>query len=87
MNTTTITPPHTFTQKPPAKDFCGVLDAPLLKLGSQAWTVGDACEGVLIMGATGSGKTSGSGAHLAHAYLRAGFGGMVLCAKPDERQR
>jgi hypothetical protein len=87
MNTTTITPPHTFTQKPPAKDFCGVLDAPLLKLGSQSWTVDDACMGVLIMGATGSGKTSGSGAHLAHAYLRAGFGGLVLCAKPDERQR
>ena len=87
MTHTTITPPQTFTQSPPAKDFCGVLDAPLLRFGSQTWTIGDACEGVLIMGATGSGKTSGSGAYLAHSYLRAGFGGLVLCAKPDERAR
>ena len=39
------------------------------------------------MGATGSGKTSGPGAALAHAYLAHGFGGLVLCAKPDERDR
>lgn len=32
-------------------------------------------------GSIGSGKTSGSGQALALAYLRAGFGGLVLCAK------
>lgn len=37
-----------------------------------------------IFGGIGSGKTSGSGASLARAYLRAGFGGLVLCAKKDE---
>jgi type IV secretory pathway TraG/TraD family ATPase VirD4 len=33
----------------------------------------------------GSGKTSGSGAAIARACLSAGFGGLVLTAKPDER--
>lgn len=50
-----------------------------------AWTLRDAVEGTLILGATGSGKTSGSGATIAHAYLSAGFGGLVLTAKSDER--
>ena len=49
------------------------------------FTLRDACEGVQIFGATGSGKTSGSGAALARAYLAAGFGGLVLCCKADER--
>ena len=39
---------------------------------------------MVIFGATGSGKTSGSGQTFARAYLAAGFGGLVLCAKPDE---
>ena len=69
------------------KDFCGSLANTLLRFGSVNWTLGQAAEGVLITGATGSGKTSGSGKHLAHAYLKAGMGGLVLCAKPDERQR
>lgn len=47
----------------------------------------DALEGVVIMGGTGSGKSSGSGEALAMAYLRAGWGGMVMCAKPDEAAR
>jgi hypothetical protein len=47
----------------------------------------DAYEGVVIMGGTGSGKSSGSGEALAMAYLRAGWGGMVMCAKPDEAER
>lgn len=63
------------------------LDAPLVYL-SQAdpWTIRDACAGTAIFGATGSGKTSGSGQAIAKAFLRAGFGGLVLCAKPDERE-
>lgn len=56
----------------------------LFGAGNDAWRIKDACEGVVIFGATGSGKTSGSGQTLAREYLRAGFGGLVLCAKPDE---
>lgn len=51
--------------------------------GTEPFTLADACEGVQIFGGIGSGKTSGSGAALARAYLRAGFGGLVLCAKKD----
>jgi len=54
--------------------------------GADAWTIRDACEGCQIFGVTGSGKTSGSGAALARAFLRAGFGGLALTAKPDERE-
>lgn len=61
------------------------LDAPLYHFnGEHAFTTRQACEGVQILGGIGSGKTSGSGAALARAYLRAGFGGLVLCAKKDE---
>lgn len=51
---------------------------------SEPFTIRHACEGVQVFGGIGSGKTSGSGAALARAYLRAGFGGLVLCAKKDE---
>ncbi|HEV2331361.1 MAG TPA: TraM recognition domain-containing protein [Verrucomicrobiae bacterium] len=63
------------------------LDSPLLYLSSHtadAWRIRDACEGIQIFGATGSGKTSGSGHALARAFLENGFGGLVLCAKTDE---
>lgn len=62
---------------------------PLLSFtGSQAdvWTLRDACAGVQIFGALGSGKTSGSGQAIAKTFLASGFGGLVLTAKPDERQ-
>ncbi len=53
------------------------------------WTVEDACAGTQIFGATGSGKTTGSGAALARSFLKPrsafpGFGGLVLTAKGDE---
>lgn len=54
--------------------------------GVEPFTLREACEGVQIFGGIGSGKTSGSGAALARAYLRAGFGGLVLCAKKDEAE-
>ncbi len=41
--------------------------------------------GVAVFGATVSGKASGPGQLLARAYLKAGFGGLVLCAKAEER--
>lgn len=63
------------------------LDTPLLHFSDHAqdtWRIRDACEGTQIFGATGSGKTSGSGRPLARAFLENGFGGLVLCAKNDE---
>jgi hypothetical protein len=50
------------------------------------WTARDAFEGTQIFGATGSGKTSGSGQAIACALLESGFGGLVLTAKRDERE-
>jgi type IV secretory pathway TraG/TraD family ATPase VirD4 len=41
-------------------------------------------EGTLILGATGSGKTSGPGAAWASALLQRGVGMLILCAKSDE---
>lgn len=73
---------------PPATLFD--LDKELLKLsvkdGSIGWTMRDAIEGVQIFGGIGSGKTSGSGRTLALKYLSAGFGGLVLTVKHDERE-
>src|SRR5277367_5508569 len=51
----------------------------------QGFRLADAQTGVCVFGATGSGKTSGPAKHLAYGYLAAGFGGLVLCAKPEER--
>ena len=63
------------------------LDTPLLWFGPKdSWTIRDACEGTAVFGATGSGKTSGSGRAIAKALLNAGCGGLVLCAKPDEAE-
>lgn len=61
-------------------------DLPLVEFngGADKWTLQDACEGTLVLGATGSGKTSGSGATIAKSFLSAGFGGLVLTAKTDE---
>jgi len=62
-------------------------DLPLVSFGeSLDWTLRNAFEGVLILGATGSGKTSGSGATMAEAFLRAGFGGLILTVKTDEAE-
>lgn len=62
-----------------------LLDRTLLMLaGQNPFTIRQACEGIQIFGATGSGKTTGSGQALALAFLQAGFGGLVLTAKPDE---
>lgn len=52
-----------------------------------AFRLADAQTGVCVFGATGSGKTSGPARHLAYGYLAAGFGGLVLCAKKEERRQ
>src|SRR5579884_970475 len=53
----------------------------------QAFRLADATTGVCVFGATGSGKTSGPAKHLAMGYLAADFGGIVLCAKAEERRQ
>lgn len=63
------------------------LDTPLLTFpSSDHWHIRDACEGTQVFGMTGSGKTSGSGQAIAKSFLTAGFGGVVLTAKNDERE-
>ena len=52
--------------------------------GGDVLTLGDAMEGVLALGRTGSGKTTGVGETLAGAMLSQGMGGLVLCVKPGE---
>jgi hypothetical protein len=59
----------------------------LFKLSKKdEFTIGNAVENVLIAGGLGSGKTSASGRALALSYLTAGFGALILCAKPEEPQ-
>jgi len=61
------------------------LDRPLLRLSSvDALTLGQLMQGVLVLGATGCGKSTGSLYALAMTFLAAGFGGLVLTVKPDE---
>jgi hypothetical protein len=50
----------------------------------EKWTMARATEGTLIVGSTGSGKTTGSGGTIARAMLRNGFSGLVLTVKKDE---
>ena len=51
------------------------------------WRIRDACEGALIFGIPSSVKTSASGFALAQIFLKSGFGGLVLTAKPEEPSR
>lgn len=70
-----VTPSHKF-----------ILDVPLLRLSrNDVWTLRDACQGTQIFGGVGSGKSSTVARDIAHAFLRQGMGGLVLCAKPGER--
>jgi len=54
--------------------------------GGEGFRLSDALCGVAIFGATGSGKSSGPGRHIAYGFLAHGFGGLVLTAKNGERQ-
>ncbi|TWB15542.1 TraM-binding TraD/TraG-like protein [Nitrospirillum amazonense] len=63
------------------------LDTPLLEFGKgEAWTIRAAAESVAVFGAPGSGKSSGAGRAFASAFLSAGMGGLVLCAKVEEAE-
>lgn len=56
----------------------------LLRFSSNdPWTLDQATAGVLLVGATGSGKTSGPFNTIIRSFLRAGFGGIFLVAKAD----
>ena len=60
------------------------LDLPLLQLTPlDVWTLQRAVSGVIILGATRSGKTSGPFQYVIRSFLRAGFGGIFFCVKPD----
>ena len=61
------------------------LSYPLFKWSRQdSFTLRDSFSGAIIMGATGSGKTTGSGKIFAKSMLEYGYGGLVLTAKSDE---
>lgn len=47
-------------------------------------TISDAFRGIQVFGAIGSGKSSGSGKTIALSFLRNGYGGLIMCGKPDE---
>lgn len=86
-NVPPVIPRMDSASQPPPLPESWHLETPLLDLTNDprdVWRIRDACEGTQIFGATGSGKTSGSGRALAHAFLENGFGGLVLCAKNDE---
>ncbi|HEY1066809.1 MAG TPA: hypothetical protein VGE52_11890, partial [Pirellulales bacterium] len=63
------------------------LNRPILSLTKgDPWTINDACQGCQVFGSTGSGKTTGSVAAIVRAFLLAGFGGLFLTSKPDDRR-
>lgn len=64
------------------------INSNLIRLSANdIWSNEDAYEGTIIFGGNGSGKTTGSGKELAKAFLREGFGGLVLTVKTDEANR
>lgn len=63
------------------------LSAPLLWWAEGSpWTVGDSFQGTQIFGSTGSGKSSGSIATICRAFMRAGYGGLFLTVKAEDRE-
>src|ERR1700733_8275362 len=50
---------------------------------ADTYTLDQSTLGVLITGGTGSGKSSGPFQTIIKSFLRAGFGGIFLVAKPD----
>lgn len=50
-------------------------------------TVGNFLQGTQVFGATGSGKTTGSGRYMALAFLEQNWGGLVLTAKRQDAEQ
>lgn len=55
---------------------------PLMTLGNSTWTLKNAFEGVLALGSTGSGKSSGAARALATACLRSSMGDSFFAQNP-----
>lgn len=83
--------PSALDSKPTAPHLDALMGESLVTLadeqGSDEWRVADSFEGTQILGGTGSGKTSGSGREIAYAFLLKGYGGLILTAKAEERER
>jgi hypothetical protein len=62
------------------------LDNPLLVFGKDKLTIRDSFEGTLILGGSGSGKTSGSCQAITESCLAKGFGAVFLTTKPGEKE-
>jgi hypothetical protein len=61
------------------------MDLPAVRLSdADVLTLRHLCEGTLIEGGTGAGKTSGSGRLFSDAFLKLGLGGVVFTVKPGE---
>ena len=71
-----------FTRRP-----SGDLDHPLDRWSpSDPWTVRHACANTLIVGKTGSGKSTGAGDHCLRAVVRhRNSGGAIFAAKPEDK--
>ncbi len=78
-----------FNRKSRHENHEALLDQSLYTVPGTDTTItwADCVEGILVNGATGSGKSSGVGRTTALAMLKANFGFLVLCAKPDERRK
>ena len=61
----------------------------LVNVGGDDWIdVDDACKGIALAGASGSGKTStGMGRFSTRAVIARGFGGIVIPGKPEDFER
>jgi len=67
----------------PLRDYD--LDTPILPFSeSDFLSARDSFEGAFIAAAPGGGKTANIGKNFAYSFLREGWGGLVLVAKPEE---
>lgn len=60
------------------------MNRPLLRVGDEYISLGEACSGILVTGATGSGKSSSVGLQMILNLLENGLGGLVMSCKADE---
>lgn len=61
------------------------LDQVLFEFGDGEQHTGrDAVEGIAVVGGIGSGKSTGSGTTVFRSMISAGYGGLLLTAKPDD---
>ena len=66
-------------------DYVWAADMPIWSISDEDfWTLEDMTQGTLILGATGSGKSTCSGRAIAEALLGKQFGGLILTTKPGE---